>query len=241
MKKVTWKIYRYDPNEEKGSYYQDFEFSLPKNVQGLTVLDGLKKIKEEQDPSLTFRHSCGHGSCGSCGMIINGSNRLACRTHLADLWKEKENKAIQLAPLSGFPIIKDLVADLSPLYEQDVKIKPYLIQPDGLPSEELERTQKPEELETYQESCWCNLCGICTSACPTYRENKDYLGPQALTRAFRWIFDSRDKGKEPRLKVLQEEGGVWNCNKVFNCSDACPRKIDTVYAIERLQRVIMGF
>lgn len=238
---TVFEINRYKPEKKEGSFYQ--KFSLPveqEKLDELTVLDSLIELKEEKDGSLTFRHSCGHGSCGSCAMLINGENRLACKTHLIDLVSEKEPR-IKISPLPGFTVVKDLVVKLESFFAGDEKVKPYLIGNDGSETEK-EKLQKPDELERIQEATKCIMCGACTSSCPTYWDNKKYLGPAAFARAFRWSEDSRDEGKGGRMDELDDKrGGVWGCNKVFNCEEACPKDIDTVGIIDALKREALGF
>lgn len=153
---------------------------------------------------------------------------------------EKEDK-ITVSPLPGFQIIKDLVVDLESFFAQDKEVKPYLI--GEVKSGDLEENlQKPEELERIKEFSECIMCGACTSSCPTYWDNKKYLGPAAFVRAYRWSEDSRDEGGGERTDVLDDRrAGVWGCNKVFNCNEACPKDIDTVGAIEKLKRKALGF
>lgn len=238
---IVFEINRYNPEQKEGSFYQEYSFPVdPGQLNELTVLDSLIKLKEEKDGSLTFRHSCGHGSCGSCAMLINGENRLACKTHLTDFGSEEE-KRIEISPLPGFPVVKDLVVELESFFTQDEKVKPYLIK-DNSSETEAERLQTPEELEKIQEATKCITCGACTSSCPTYWDNKKYLGPGAFVRAFRWERDSRNEGGGERMEVLDDKsGGVWGCNKVFNCEEACPKDIDTVGIIDLVKREALGF
>ncbi|MBS3824992.1 succinate dehydrogenase iron-sulfur subunit [Candidatus Bipolaricaulota bacterium] len=241
MEELVFRVNRYDPEAKEGSHYDIFEFeSGDAELSDLTVLDCLVRIKEEFDGSLTFRHSCGHGTCGSCAVLINGENRLACETKISDFIGSEES-AIEVSPLPGFPIIKDLVVDLEALYENDKKVKPYLIEGDSRPSDS-ERLQTPKELEEYNQATECIMCGACTSSCPTYWDKKSYLGPAAFVRGFRWNYDNRDQGQEERMEEMDDQaGGFWGCNKVFNCSEACPKDIDTVGAIDKLKRKALGF
>ncbi len=240
MKKI-FEVNRYSPESERGSYYQEFSLAIePDELDDLTVLDSLIRLKEEKDGSLAFRHSCGHGSCGSCALLINGENRLACKTHLADLLSG-EKERVKISPLPGFPVIKDLVVNLESFFAHDEEVRPYLIGRSE-PGPREENLQTPEELELIQEFTECIMCGACTASCPTYWDNKKYLGPAAFVRAFRWSEDSRDGGAGDRTEVLDDRrAGVWGCNKVFNCNDACPKDIDTVGAIEKLKRKALGF
>jgi len=241
MKEVSFKVNRYDPESEEGSYYQEFTLvAEEEEFEELTVLDCLIRLKENQDGSLTFRHSCGHGSCGSCAMLINGNNRLACETHISELIKSK-NSEVEVSPLPGFPMIKDLVVDLETLFAHDQEVKPYRLS-SGKEEPEEETLQTPSQLERIREVMDCIMCGACTSACPTYWDNKKYLGPAAFVRAFRWHKDSRETDNRERMDILDDKsGGVWGCNKVFNCNEACPKGIDTVGVIEKLKREALGF
>lgn len=241
MTSILFKVNRYDPESEEGSYYQRFRIELEKDeLEELTVLDCLIRLKEERDGSLTFRHSCGHGSCGSCAVLINGNNRLACETFVSDLL-EGDEPEIEVSPLPGFPMVKDLVVNLEGLFDHDRAVKPYLLGERKTGSEE-ENLQTPEELERIKEAMDCIMCGACTAACPTYWDNKKYLGPAAFVRAFRWHRDSREEDNSERMEVLDDKkGGVWGCNKVFNCNEACPKEIDTVGIIETLKREALGF
>lgn len=238
---IDFEVNRYNPENEEGSYYQEFSLSIESGkLRELTVLDSLIRLKEEQDGELTFRHSCGHGSCGSCAMLINGENRLACKTHLVDLFSD-EGLQIKISPLPGFTRIKDLVVDLGAFFEHDREVKPYLMV-NRVDEPEEETLQTPNELKRIQEATKCIMCGACTSSCPTYWDKKSYLGPAAFVRAFRWYYDSRDEREEKHMKPLDDRtGGVWGCNKIFNCKDACPKDIDTVEIIESLKRSALGF
>lgn len=241
MEDISLKVNRYDPDSDKGSYYQDFSLEVEESdLEELTVLDCLIRLKEEQDGSLTFRHSCGHGSCGSCAMLINGNNRLACETHVTELIGTA-GPDIEVSPLPGFPMVKDLVVDMETLFAHDKEVRPYLIDREDSDNSE-ETLQTPDQLERIREVRDCIMCGACTSACPTYWDNKKYLGPAAFVRAFRWQKDSREKDTEERMDILDDKsGGVWGCNKVFNCNEACPKEIDTVGVIEKLKREVLGF
>jgi len=241
MEDISFKVNRYDPDSDKGSYYQDFSLEVEvSDLEELTLLDCLIRLKEEQDGSLTFRHSCGHGSCGSCAMLINGNNRLACETHVIELIGTARPD-IEVSPLPGFPMVKDLVVDMGTLFAHDKEVKPYLIDREDSDNSE-ETLQTPDQLERIREARDCIMCGACTSACPTYWDNKKYLGPAAFVRAFRWQKDSREKDTAERMDILDDKsGGVWGCNKVFNCNEACPKEIDTVGIIEKLKRKALGF
>ncbi len=237
--KVTFRISRYDPETNEGSYVEDFLLEVEEyELTEVTVLDALVEIKEDQDGSLTFRHGCGHGSCGSCAVLINEKNRLACETHLDDLELD-EKTVVEVSSLPGFPTIKDLVVDMDNFFRNDRLARPFISGEDER-SGPTETEQTPGELRRILEATECINCGACTASCPTYWENEGYLGPAALVRAYRWMEDSRNSEIEERLAALDDEkDGVWGCNKFFNCLEACPKEIDTVGIIEALKRSVI--
>ena len=194
------------------------------------LLDGLMRIKETMDGSLTFRRSCAHGMCGSCAMKINGKSALACQTLAKDT-----PKTVVLEPLPAFAVIKDLVVDMDPFYEKISSIMPFLINGEEPP--ERERLQSPEELEKILDQIRCILCGCCTSACPVYWADKKYLGPAALVKAARFILDSRDRAGTERLLKSGGEHGFTRCHSVYNCVEACPKSIDVTSHIAGLKRL----
>lgn len=225
--KVTFEIRRYNPEKDKKPYWQTFELEMEPTDR---VVDGLNYIKWYMDGTLAFRRSCVHGICGSDAMVINGRNRLACKVLVRSLGRH-----IKIEPLRGFRVIKDLVVDMEPFFEKYRQVLPYLINPDPPPSGE--RLQSPEDRERYDDTTKCILCAACTTSCPSFWANSNFLGPAAIVQAHRFIFDSRDKGTLERLKVLGSKWGVWRCRTVFNCVDACPREIDVTRAIEEIKRL----
>ncbi len=225
--KVTFEIRRFNPEKDKKPYWKTYEVELEPTDR---VVDGLNDIKWYQDGTLAFRRSCIHGVCGSDAMVINGRNRLACKVLVRAL-----GDRIRIEPLRGFRVIKDLVVDMEPFFEKYRQVLPYLINNDPPPS--AERRQSPRERERYDDTTKCILCAACTTSCPSFWANKNFLGPAAIVQAHRFIFDSRDKGALERLKVLGSKWGVWRCRTVFNCVDACPRDIDVTRAIEEIKRL----
>ncbi|MBC8205435.1 succinate dehydrogenase iron-sulfur subunit [bacterium] len=201
---------------------------------GWTVLDALHEIKWNQDGTLTFRRSCRHGICGSCAMQINGLNALACETQIKDL----KRKPIVVDPLPGFKVIKDLAVDMDPFFELLERVKPYLIN-DALPPAK-ERIQSPEDFAKISSAINCILCSACTSSCPSYWADKSYLGPAALLKAYRYIFDTRDQGSEERINALDNQHGLWRCHTIINCVDACPKDLAPTEAISRLKNRIVS-
>lgn len=230
----TFKVKRYDP--ERGSYYwKEYSVELTNHE---TVLDGLLKIKWGVDATLSFRYSCRMGICGSCGMIINGTPRLACETKPYDLGTD----VITIEPLSNFEPIKDVAADFSGFFGKHRSIKPWLIRKDE--KEQFEKLesyypQTENQLNEYLEFAYCIKCGLCYSACPMVFLNKDYLGPQALAQAYRWSADNRDEGAILRLKVVDSENGVWSCHYSGTCSKVCPKDVDPALAINLLKHWLL--
>jgi succinate dehydrogenase iron-sulfur subunit len=226
----TFKIQRFNPDKDKRPHYEEYSVELEQTDR---VLDGLNEIKWRQDGTLTYRRSCAHGVCGSDAMRINGRNRLACKLLIKDLPNH-----ITIEPMLGFTVIKDLVVDLEPFFEKYRSIAPYLINDDAPPSES-ERLQSPEDRARYDDGTKCILCAACTTSCPPFWANKEFVGPAAIVNAHRFIFDSRDQGAAERLAVLNTRNGVWRCRTVFHCTDACPRDIEITRAIEDVKRTLL--
>ncbi|MCS7203834.1 MAG: succinate dehydrogenase iron-sulfur subunit [Thermodesulfovibrio sp.] len=222
----TFKIKRFLPDKTPLIRWDEFRIKLNSMER---VLDGLIKIKESIDGTLTFRKSCAHGVCGSCAMKINGKNRLACQTLVKDL-----TELVEIEPLPSLPVIKDLVVDMTLFFEKNDRVLPYLINDE--PPPERERLQLPKEQERILESITCVMCGSCTTSCPIFWADKNYLGPSALLKAYRFLFDSRDRATEQRLEAITGEHGLWRCHSVFNCIEVCPKEIDITKHILKLKR-----
>ena len=197
------------------------------------VLDLLIKVKAEQDGSLSFRRSCGHGICGSDAMLINNRNRLACRIRVDQLGKK-----ISVAPLPGLPVVKDMIVEMSGFFGKYRSVMPYLI--NDQPEPERERLQSPKDRARFDDTTKCILCAACTASCPSFWARPEYVGPAAIVQAHRFIFDSRDEGAAERLEILADENGVWRCRTIFNCVDACPRGINITRAILEVSSAIVG-
>ena len=227
--RVLYRIKRFDPQTDQKPYFKDYEVELEPTDR---VLDGLNEIKWYQDGTLTYRRSCAHGVCGSDAMRINGRNRLACTL----LVRDAGNK-LTIEPLLGLPIIKDLVVDMEPFFKKYRDIKPYLINDDPPPTRE--RRQSPEQRAVFDDTTKCILCAACTTSCPPFWANREFVGPASIVNAHRFIFDSRDQGAAERLDVLNQREGVWRCRTVFNCTDACPRHIKITQAIEEVKRALL--
>jgi succinate dehydrogenase / fumarate reductase iron-sulfur subunit len=229
--KVKLRIKRFNPEVDKAPHWGDYEIEAEATDR---VLDALHYVKWYVDGTLALRRSCAHGICGSDAMRINGRNRLACMYFVGDALKERP--VIQVEPLLGLPVIKDLVSDMEPFFAQYRAVRPYLINDEAPP--ERERLQSAAERERYDDTTKCILCAACTTSCPSYWARGEYVGPAAIVQAHRFIFDSRDKGAEERLAVLGEPDGVWRCRTIFNCTEACPRGIKVTQAIGEVKQVL---
>lgn len=227
--KVKFKIQRFDPEKDKKPYFKEYNIEVEPTDR---ILDGLNIIKWYYDSTLTYRRSCAHGICGSDAMEINGINRLACKVLIKNLGSN-----ITIKPIRGMKVIKDLIVDMEPFFEKYRSIKPYLINDEPLPAGE--RLQSPEEREIFDDTTKCILCACCTTSCPSFWWNSNYLGPAALVQAHRFIFDSRDKAADERLQIINERNGIWRCRTIFNCVEACPRDIQITKALEELKRALL--
>ena len=226
---VTFTIRRYQPDLRDDPYYEEFTFEADPRDR---VLDGLNHIKWDIDGTLALRRSCQSGICGSDALRINGVNRLACKTLIREVGED-----ITVEPLMGYRVIKDLVVDMEPFFEQYRSVLPYMIT-DG-PDPEHERLQSREERERYDDTTKCILCAACTTSCPAFWADEDYVGPAAIVQAHRFIFDSRDEGTAERLEALDRADGVWRCRTVFNCTKACPRDIEVTKAIAEVKQAVL--
>ncbi|KAF8238630.1 succinate dehydrogenase iron-sulfur subunit [Tricholoma matsutake] len=224
-----FKIYRWNPDEPaKKPTLQSYSIDL--NQTGPMILDALIKIKNEVDPTLTFRRSCREGICGSCAMNIDGQNTLACLCRI----DRTEGKDTKIYPLPHMYIVKDLVPDLTLFYKQYKSIQPYL-QNDN-PPEKGEFLQSPEDRKKLDGLYECILCACCSTSCPSYWWNQDeYLGPATLMQAYRWIADSRDAHGAERKEKLQNEMSLYRCHTIFNCSRTCPKGLNPAAAIAKIK------
>ena len=223
------RIYRYNPEDSENPRLDTFFVDLDKC--GPMILDALIKIKNEIDPTLTFRRSCREGICGSCSMNIGGVNTLACLKGM------KEFKGpINIYPLPHLPVIKDLVPDLNQFYKQHASIKPWLETFKDEPNEEwLQSEEDRKELDGLYE---CVMCACCSTSCPSYWWNGDkYLGPAALLHAYRWIIDSRDQDRKARLDDLNDSFKLYRCHTIMNCAKACPKGLNPAKAIAEIKKL----
>jgi succinate dehydrogenase / fumarate reductase iron-sulfur subunit len=233
-KTVTYGVRLYDPNRDAAPHWESFTIPF---TPGMTVLDGLWKIKELHAPGLAWRSSCRMGVCGSCGMLINGRPGLACNTQVSDL----RSPTVAVAPLPNFAIIRDLVPDLAPMIARHQELKPYVIREDTAERENPtgEFFQSSHELEQYLQFSYCIKCGCCMAACPTYATDPDYAGPMPLAQAHRYNSDSRDGGFDQRKALLSGGRGPWRCHFAGECSRVCPKGVDPARAIQLMKRQLV--
>lgn len=234
--KIKFSIYRYQPEIDKNSYMKNYVLNSS-NLKTMTLLDALIKIKE-YDPTLTFRRSCREGVCGSDGMNINGKNGLACITSLKNI--HYDGNTINVRPLPGFPIIRDLVVDMSQFYLQYEKVQPFLINyKNNSHTINHEYLQSPEERSKLDGSYECILCACCSSACPSFWWNPDkFIGPAGLLTLYRFLMDSRDTHSMERLKNFQDSFSVFRCHNIMNCVQTCPKQLNPAKAIGHIKRMI---
>ena len=235
--KLVLDILRFQPESTGGARVQRFETEAD---PGDRLLDVLVAIQRRIDPTLAFRKSCGHGVCGSDAMLINGRERLACKTLVKDVAAEG-GPAVTVAPLRNLETVRDLIVAEEPFFERYRAAKPYLIAPDAGP-EGRERSQTPEERGAFDDATNCILCAACFSACPVVREvNPRFIGPAAIVQASRFLEDSRDRGLGDRLAALDHPDGVWPCENRFECTRVCPRGIKVTKLINLTKRDITLF
>jgi len=238
-KNKTFAIYRWDP-EKPGDKPRMQEYTVDLGNCGPMVLDALIKIKNELDPTLTFRRSCREGICGSCAMNIGGVNTLACLTKI-----DANNKATKIYPLPHMYVVKDLVPDMNNFYQQYRSIQPWLQRTDEQerkalkePQQVLQSVQDREKIDGLYE---CILCACCSTSCPSYWWNGDrYLGPAVLMQAYRWIIDSRDEQQKERLDRLRDPFSVYRCHTIMNCTKTCPKGLNPGRAIAEIKKLLAG-
>jgi succinate dehydrogenase / fumarate reductase iron-sulfur subunit len=225
---VALRIHRFNPEIDEQAHFETYTVEAEPQDQ---VLDVLNQVKWYQDGTLAYRRSCGHGICGSDAMRINGVNRLACKVLVRDV-----GSSITVEPILGLPVVKDMIVDMEPFWAHYRSVKPFFI--NEAPSPEQERLQSPEQRARFDDSTKCILCAACTTACPSFWADGEYVGPAAIVQAHRFIFDSRDSAADQRLEILGEQMGVWRCRTIFNCTVACPRDIKITQAIGEVKRAI---
>jgi succinate dehydrogenase / fumarate reductase iron-sulfur subunit len=242
---VTFRILRFDPEEDEAPYHQEYSLDVP---AGMTVLEALLRIQADQDGSLAFRYACRGAVCGSCAMMINGREALACRTQVRGLFDgertvyqgaeregvdraPEELPTVTVEPLRNLTVIKDLVVDMAPFLGKVRAVEPWL-QPEE-PEPERERRVKPDVWEAAEPYTNCILCACCHSVCPAAEDDPDYLGPAALAKNYRFLADVRDAADAQRIARVNDEQGVWGCDMVFNCVEICPKGVPPTKGIGR--------
>jgi succinate dehydrogenase / fumarate reductase iron-sulfur subunit len=234
LSEVTYRIRRFDPDSDSAAHWE--EYRIPTSA-GMTVLDGLWKIKETLAPDLAWRSSCRMGVCGSCGMLVNGKARLACNTQVTELG----GGTVVVAPLPNFDIVRDLVPELAPMFDSHRALMPHVIRED---TQEVEHPtgefwQSAHELEQYLQFSYCIKCGCCMAACPTYATDALYSGPMPLGQAHRYNSDTRDGGFSARKEALAGQAGPWRCHYAGECSRVCPKGVDPAKAIQLMKRELV--
>ena len=228
-RKKSLRVYRWDPDTGENPRLDTYEIDLDKC--GQMVLDALIHIKNEIDPTLTFRRSCREGICGSCAMNIDGVNTLACTKDINDIKSD-----VGVYPLPHTQVVKDLVPDLTHFYAQYAAIKPWMQTSSPAP-EERERLQSKEDREKLDGLYECILCACCSTSCPSYWWNSErYLGPATLLQAYRWIIDSRDENTDARLNELEDPFSLYRCHTIMNCTNACPKGLNPAKAIAEIKK-----
>lgn len=232
--RVELRIRRYNPEGKNNKpHFQTFTLE---NCTGTdTILELLHRVKWEQDGTLALRRSCAHGVCGSDAMRVNGANMLACKTLIDRL---DTPQRIQIEPIYGLKVIKDLIVDMEPFFDHYKSVLPYFINEEAAPTDGRERLQSIEDRAKFDDATKCILCAACTTSCPSFWANGKYVGPAAIVNAHRFIFDSRDQAAEERMAVVGDTFGVWRCRTVFNCTNACPREIPVTQVIAEVKMAL---
>lgn len=223
------RVYRFNPERDTKPHLQSFEVAAR---PGMMLREALLEIRT-LDESLSFRHSCGEGVCGSDGVNVNGVNALACVTPVAEL-----KEPIEVRPLPGRAVIRDLIVDMTQFYAQYRAVKPYLIRTDPLPEQEIR--QSPEERARLDGLYECLLCGCCSTACPSFWWNPEkFRGPAALLQAWRFLADSRDQATDERLDGLEDPYKLFRCHGIMNCVEVCPKGLNPTRAIGHIKALML--
>ena len=228
---VKLRVLRFNPEVDHEPHFEDYTIDAEPMDR---LLDCLHRVKWELDSSLALRRSCAHGICGSDAVVVNGVNRLACKELIKDL-----DQPVTIEPIRGLPVIKDLVVDMEPFFAGYRAVKPWLISDPSEHKWDHEKLQSPEERERFDDTTKCILCAACTTSCPIFWSDEEYVGPAAIVNAHRFIFDSRDSGARERLQILTDKDGVFKCRTVFNCTEACPRGIRITRAIQEVKQAAL--
>ena len=226
--KISLEVLRYRPEEEAEPVYQSYEVPFRKDW---VILDAINYIKDNIDGTLSYRWSCRMGVCGSCGMMVNGTPVLTCATFL----EKYLPGPIRVEPLDNFPVVRDLVIEMTDFMEKLKRVQPWIVREEEKPLSEGEYLQTPVELEDYKQFSMCINCMLCYSACPVYALEPTFIGPAAIAIAQRYNLDNRDQGNQQRLEILSEDDGIFECTLVGECSAVCPKDVDPAGAIQRFK------
>jgi succinate dehydrogenase iron-sulfur subunit len=229
--KVDLELLRYNPETDDRPHFERYSVEADPMER---LLDCLHKVKWQHDSGLALRRSCAHGICGSDAMVVNGVNALACKVLVKDL-----TQPITVEPIRGLPLIRDFVVDMEPFFAGYRAVKPWLIVDESDHEPQRERIQSRADRERFDDTTKCILCAACTTSCPIYWADQEYVGPAAIVNAHRFIFDSRDEGSAERLEILSQKSGVFKCRTVFNCTAACPRGIKVTKAIQEVKQAAL--
>jgi fumarate reductase iron-sulfur subunit len=224
--RITLEVTRYRPEQEAEPTTQRYDVPLRKDW---VVLDALNYVKDKIDGTLSFRWSCRMGVCGSCGMTVNGEPKLTCAAFLTD----SAPGPVRVEPLRNFPVVRDLVVEVSAFMAKLAAVKPWIIRQQDRPLTDGEFRQTPEELEAYKQYSMCINCALCYAACPVYGLDPGFVGPAAIALAQRYNLDSRDQGAAERLDALSGHDGIWGCTFVGECTKVCPKHVDPAGAVQR--------
>ena len=223
---ITLEVARYRPETDTEPAFQQYEVPLRGDW---VILDALNHVKDKLDGSLSFRWSCRMGICGSCGMTVNGEPKLTCATFLSSY----APGPIRVEPLKNFPVIRDLIIDMTDFLVKLSEVKPWIVRKEEKPLAEGEFLQTPEELDAFKQFSLCINCMLCYAACPVYGLDPAFIGPAAIALAQRYNMDSRDQGSSERLDVLSQDEGIWGCTFVGECTQVCPKNVDPAGAIQQ--------
>jgi fumarate reductase iron-sulfur subunit len=224
--RITLQVTRYRPEQDSAPTFQEYEVPCYKDW---VVLDALNYVKDTLDGSLSYRWSCRMGICGSCGMTVNGQPKLTCATFLTDY----APGPVRVEPLRNFPVVRDLVIEMTDFMRKLAEVKPWLVRDVEKPLSEGEYRQTPDQMDEYKQYSMCINCLLCYAACPVYGLDPGFIGPAAIALAQRYNLDSRDQGSRQRLDVLSQHEGVWGCTFVGECTKVCPKHVDPAGAIQR--------
>ena len=223
---IQLEVARYSPECDAAPSFQHFEVPYRRDW---VVLDALNYIKDRLDGSLSYRWSCRMGICGSCGMMVNGEPKLTCATFLS----RYAPGVVRVEPLRYFPVVRDLVIEMTDFMVKLQKVKPWIIRKEEKPIADGEYLQTPQQLDAYKQFSMCINCMLCYAACPVYGLDPLFTGPAAIALAQRYNRDSRDQGAAERMNILSQHEGVWGCTFVGECTKACPKNVDPAGAIQQ--------